>query len=131
MKKNNIFNNLETAILKLTDDLRDNVLPELGVRLEDRTNERTIVKLCDKETLLKEREQKQLVSNTTYLNSFTGLFYLNFKLEQKKLAEKLKREEEQKEQKRLKELQMSISPEKLFINETDKYSKFDEKVVNF
>jgi hypothetical protein len=39
------------------------------------------------------------------------------KLEQKKLAEKLKREEEQKEQKRLKELQISIPPEKLFINE--------------
>jgi hypothetical protein len=53
------------------------------------------------------------------------------KLEQKKLAEKLKREEEQKEQKRLKELQMSIPPEKLFINEIDKYSKFDENVIFF
>jgi hypothetical protein len=53
------------------------------------------------------------------------------KLEQKKLAEKLKREEEQREQKRLKELQMSIPPEKLFINEIDKYSKFDENVIFF
>ena len=53
---------LETSILKLTDDLRDNALPEVGVRLEDRTNGRTVVKLCDKESLLKEREQKLMVS---------------------------------------------------------------------
>jgi hypothetical protein len=33
------------------------------VRFEDRNNERTIVKLCDKETLLKEREQKKMVIN--------------------------------------------------------------------
>jgi cysteinyl-tRNA synthetase len=52
----------EIPILKLCDDLRDNVLPELGVRLEDQTNDRTLVKLCDKEQLLKEREQKLLVS---------------------------------------------------------------------
>jgi cysteinyl-tRNA synthetase len=51
----------EIPILKVCDDLRDLILPELGVRLEDRNNERTIVKLCDKETLLKEREQKLMV----------------------------------------------------------------------
>ena len=69
-----IFNNiycLETSILKLTDDLRDISLPEVGVRLEDRNNERTIVKLCDKETLLKEREQKMMVS---ILNVFKAKF---------------------------------------------------------
>jgi cysteinyl-tRNA synthetase len=126
------LSNLETAILKLTDELRDDVLPELGVRFEDRNNERTIVKLCDKETLLKEREQKKMVIiNQKYLFILFNLNHENLKLEQKKLAEKLKREEEQKEQKRLKELQMSIPPEKLFINEIDKYSKFDENVIFF
>ena len=56
------------------------------------------------------------------------------KYEQRKLDEKLFRQfflEEQKEQKRLKELQMSIPPEKLFINEIDRYSKFDENVICF
>ncbi len=49
--------------MKLCDEIRDNVLPELGVRLEDQmNNQRTIVKLCDKETLLKEKEQKLMVS---------------------------------------------------------------------
>jgi cysteinyl-tRNA synthetase len=51
----------EISLLKICDDLRDRILPELGVRLEDRKNERTIIKLCDKETLLKEREQKLMV----------------------------------------------------------------------
>lgn len=44
----------------MCDNLRDNVLPELGVLIEDLAD-RTVVKLCDKETLLKEREQKLLV----------------------------------------------------------------------
>lgn len=48
--------------------MRDEVLPELGVRLEDRANE-TVLKLVDKETLLMEamhkknaEQQKQAVS---------------------------------------------------------------------
>jgi hypothetical protein len=54
------------------------------------------------------------------------------KYKQKKLDEKLFRQfflEEQKERKQLKELQLSIPPKKLFINEIDKYSKFDENVI--
>merc|ERR1719474_2239988 len=37
-----------TEILKECDDLRDNVLPNLGVRLEDKENEPTVIKLVDK-----------------------------------------------------------------------------------
>ncbi|KAI1715685.1 tRNA synthetases class I (C) catalytic domain-containing protein [Ditylenchus destructor] len=44
-------------ILAECDSIRDNILPELGVRLEDRANE-TCVKLADRETLLREKELK-------------------------------------------------------------------------
>lgn len=54
--------------MKECDRVRDEVLPELGVRLEDRANE-TVLKLVDKETLLMEamhkknaEQQKQAVS---------------------------------------------------------------------
>ncbi len=50
-----------TGVLRLCDELRDTVLPELGVLIEDLAD-RTVVKLCDRETLLREREQKLLVS---------------------------------------------------------------------
>ena len=52
-----------TNILKYCDDLRDDILPSLGVRLEDREGSGVpfAVKLVDKETLLKERAQKQKV----------------------------------------------------------------------
>eukprot|EP00058_Branchiostoma_floridae_P012448 XP_002597936.1 hypothetical protein BRAFLDRAFT_79822 [Branchiostoma floridae] len=45
-------------ILQLCDGLRDDVLPQLGVRLEDHEGLPPVVKLVDKETLLKEREEK-------------------------------------------------------------------------
>ena len=46
-----------TEILKLCDNLRDEVLPDLGVRLEDREEgEAAVVKLVGRETLMKERE---------------------------------------------------------------------------
>jgi len=41
------------------DVLRDKVLPELGVRLEDKTANQTCVKLVDRQTLLREQEQKE------------------------------------------------------------------------
>ncbi|KAL3080010.1 hypothetical protein niasHT_034568 [Heterodera trifolii] len=46
------------GILKECDRLRDEILPELGVRLEDHSKD-TCVKLVDRETLMKEREQKE------------------------------------------------------------------------
>lgn len=56
--------NKASGILKICDELRDNVLPDLGVLIEDLAD-KTVVKLCDRETLIKEREQKLLV-NTIY-----------------------------------------------------------------
>nr|XP_012381323.2 cysteine--tRNA ligase, cytoplasmic isoform X2 [Dasypus novemcinctus] len=46
-------------ILQLSDALRDDVLPELGVRLEDHEGLPTVVKLVDRDTLLKEREERK------------------------------------------------------------------------
>lgn len=52
-----------TGILKLCDELRDDVLPSLGVRLEDGISPPTI-KLVDRDTLMKEREEKLKVLNS-------------------------------------------------------------------
>ena len=47
------------AILKLSDNVRDEVLPNLGVRLEDHEGEEeSVIKLEDREKLLKERQEK-------------------------------------------------------------------------
>ncbi|KHJ82721.1 hypothetical protein OESDEN_17584, partial [Oesophagostomum dentatum] len=54
------------AILEECDRLRDDVLPELGVRLEDRAQE-TVVKLCDRDILLREREQKRAIEEARRL----------------------------------------------------------------
>merc|ERR1719347_2330094 len=48
-----------SEILAECDRLRDDVLPNLGVRLEDKENEATVIKLVDKAELLKEREEKK------------------------------------------------------------------------
>lgn len=53
----------ETGILDMCDKLRDEVLPKLGVGIEDLAD-RTIVKLSDPETLLKEKEAKRQVKHT-------------------------------------------------------------------
>ena len=47
-----------TDILAECDKLRDITLPDLGVRLEDKEGEKTVIKLVDKEELRKEREEK-------------------------------------------------------------------------
>ncbi|KAK7912652.1 hypothetical protein WMY93_012863 [Mugilogobius chulae] len=48
-----------TELLQLCDVVRDDTLPELGVRLEDHEGLPTVVKLVDRETLLKERDEKK------------------------------------------------------------------------
>jgi len=46
-------------LFKLSDELRDDILPYLGIRLEDRgKGQDAIWKLEDKDTLIKEREAK-------------------------------------------------------------------------
>jgi cysteinyl-tRNA synthetase len=48
------------AVLSECDTFRDNTLPELGIRLEDKTGGKSVWKLADPEELLKEKEQKAL-----------------------------------------------------------------------
>ncbi|XP_055904934.1 cysteine--tRNA ligase, cytoplasmic [Eupeodes corollae] len=93
-------------ILKLCDDLRDEVLPNLGVRLEDRECGEFALKLVDKETLLKEREAKK-------------------NLEAEKAAEKERKKQAAAAANAAKEAQKKIDPKKMFLGETDKYSAFD------
>ncbi|NXY35373.1 SYCC protein, partial [Pomatorhinus ruficollis] len=50
-----------TEVLQLSDALRDDILPELGVRFEDHEGLPTVVKFMDKDTLLKEREEKKKI----------------------------------------------------------------------
>ncbi|XP_072278290.1 cysteine--tRNA ligase, cytoplasmic isoform X2 [Pyxicephalus adspersus] len=95
------------GVLKLCDSLRDDVLPELGVRLEDHEGLPTVVKLVDKETLLKEREEKN-------------------KAEEEKKRKKEEAARKKQEQEAAKLSKMKICPSEMFKAETDKYSKFDE-----
>lgn len=93
-------------IMKACDELRDDILPSYGVRLEDRDG-RTRLKLVDKETLMKER---QMIKD----------------------VEELKRIE--KERKRIeneeKEAKKKIPPEEWVKLEypREHFSAFDEKV---
>ncbi|XP_057668067.1 cysteine--tRNA ligase, cytoplasmic [Diorhabda carinulata] len=94
-----------TDILKECDNLRDEILPNVGIRLEDREGEASAVKFVDKETLLKEREAKK-------------------KAEQEKLAEKEKKKAELAAVADAKEAQKKIPPSEMFKKDV-KYSKFD------
>ena len=119
-----------TEILKECDRLRDDVLPELGVRLEDKVKSselkiffkgfecifnlanqetETVIKLVDKAELMREREQKAA-------------------MEEKKRLEKEKKKAEAAEKAAKLEAQKKIPPTEMFKGDTDKYSKFDDKV---
>lgn len=95
-------------ILLECDRLRDEVLPNVGVRLEDHEGEGSIVKLVDKEMLLKEKEAKRL-------------------LEVEKAAEKERKKAEAAALAAAKEAQRKIPPSELFRLEKEKYSQFDEQ----
>lgn len=94
-------------ILKLCDTLRDEQLPNLGVRLEDKENGPAAIKLMTREALLKEREQKRAQ-------------------ELEKAAEKERKRLEQLALQEARDAQKKINPKDMFRNETDKYSTFDE-----
>jgi cysteinyl-tRNA synthetase len=91
-------------VLEACDALRDEILPQLGVKLEDRGKGKPAVwKLYDKEELLKE-----------------------IKLEkEKKEQDKIEKEKKAKE----KELKLSTPALKWYALQTDLYSKFDETGV--
>ena len=61
-----IFSYSVPAVLQQCDSIRDEVLPNLGVRLEDHEGQPPVIKLVDRETLLKEREEKLRVSICLY-----------------------------------------------------------------
>ncbi|XP_014651248.1 PREDICTED: cysteine--tRNA ligase, cytoplasmic isoform X1 [Ceratotherium simum simum] len=94
-------------VLQLSDTLRDDILPELGVRFEDHEGLPTVVKLVDRDTLLKEREEKKRAEE-----------------EKKKKKEEAARKKQEQEAAKL--AKMKIPPHELFLSENDKYSKFDE-----
>lgn len=100
----------DTEILRLCDELRDNILPPLGVRLEDHEGLPPVVKLVDAKTLMLEREQK-------------------LRLEEEKRLARAKKLEEQQAAKAALDAQRRIPPQELFVAETDKYSKFDDKGI--
>uniref|UniRef100_W8B8T6 Cysteine--tRNA ligase, cytoplasmic n=1 Tax=Ceratitis capitata TaxID=7213 RepID=W8B8T6_CERCA len=109
--RNNVREEAKTIkandILQLCDKLRDDVLPNLGVRLEDKENGKYAVKLVDREVLLREREAKKLA-------------------EAERLAEKKRKQEAAAQLLAAKEAQKRIKPQEMFLSEKDKYSKFDE-----
>lgn len=97
-------------ILTLCDSLRDETLPNLGVRLEDKEvdGQSYVVKLVDAETIQRERElalkrgqEEQLKKETAKLEKF--------KLQQQRY-EKSK-----------------VPPQEMFKYQLDKYSQFDDK----
>jgi len=97
-------------ILKECDVLRDDVLPNLGVRLEDKENEATVIKLVDKEELRREREEKKA-------------------MEEKKRLEKEKKKAEAAAKAAEEEAQRRIPPGEIFQMEAEKWSKFDDKGI--
>ncbi|XP_055621827.1 cysteine--tRNA ligase, cytoplasmic [Toxorhynchites rutilus septentrionalis] len=95
-------------ILTLCDQLRDDILPNLGVRLEDREGNPSALKLVDREVLLKEREAKRAE-------------------EGRKAAEKERKKAEAAAAQAAKDAQRKINPVDMFRSEADKYSAFDER----
>jgi cysteinyl-tRNA synthetase len=96
-------------ILRECDRLRDDVLPNIGIQLEDSNEEVCKVKMVNREELLKEKEAKK-------------------KLELEKVMEKEKRKAEAAAAAAAKEAQRKIRPYDMFKLEKDKYSQFDETV---
>lgn len=96
-------------LLNLCDNLRDDILPQLGVRLEDKDGGNFAVKLVNREILLKERDAKKAA-------------------EAERLAEREKKRLATAQALAAKEAQKKINPKEMFLNELDKYSAFDENV---
>jgi len=97
-----------TPILQCCDRLRDDVLPELGIRLEDREiGEPAVFKIDDKDTLLKEKK---------------------LRIEEKERKEKEKKEKAEARDKLAREKleKGKMSPKEMFLSQTDKFSAWDE-----
>lgn len=97
-----------SSILEECDTLRDDILPNIGVRLEDSNEEVCKIKLVNKEELLKEKIHKK-------------------QMELEKTLEK----ERRKAEAAAKEALRKIPPSEMFKLEKDKYSQFDGNVCRF
>lgn len=102
-------NNNIKDLLALCDSIRDRVLPCLGVRFEDHEGEPTVIKLLDKDVLMKEMKAKE-------------------ELEEKKRKEKEERLEKQRLEAEERDKKNSIPPSEMFKNDSN-YSQFDEEGV--
>jgi len=99
-----------TKILEECDKLRDDVLPNVGVRLEDHDYYTSAVKLVNRESLLREKEAKKVA-------------------EAAKAAEKERKKAEKAAILAERDAERKIKPCEMFLSETDKYSKFDDKGI--
>ena len=91
-------------VLTICDKLRDDILPNLGVRIEDKgKGEKSVWKFFDKEEYLKEKEKE------------------------KELKENKKKQKEAEAKER--ELKLSLTAKEYYAMQTDKYSEFDSEGV--
>ncbi|KAK9296991.1 hypothetical protein QLX08_009174 [Tetragonisca angustula] len=95
-----------SSILKECDTLRDDILPNIGVRLEDSNEEICNIKLVNREELLKEKMHKK-------------------QMELERTLEK----ERRKAEAAAKEAQKKIPPSEMFKLEKNKYSKFESNGI--
>ena len=99
-----IINKDVKKVLTICDKLRDDVLPILGVRIEDKgKGEKSVWKFFDKEEYLKEKEKE------------------------KELKENKKKQKESEAKER--ELKLSLTAKEYYAMQTDKYSEFDSNGV--
>jgi len=99
-----------SGVLEECDKFRDNALPPLGIRLEDKTGGQSVWKLADPEELIKEQQQKQLEK-------------------ERKEAEKLAAAEEKAKKDALNKLSPEDFMRQLTLDDDSsklKYSKFDD-----
>ena len=97
------------AVLAIADKLRDDVLPVVGVRMEDKSSGKdvsTVWKLDNPEVMRMERMQKD-----------------NDKAEKERQKEAMLKVAQEREQR------ASIPPAQMFLSQTDLYSAFDEQGV--
>ncbi|KAG9510887.1 Cysteine--tRNA ligase, cytoplasmic, partial [Fragariocoptes setiger] len=103
---------LSVAQLKLCDELRDQILPEVGIRFEDKEingESHTAVKIIDRETALREREQLRQA-----------------KLERERMKELKEHAKAEKKQQQQSDAKNLLSPSEMFRSQTDRFSRFDD-----
>ncbi|XP_062513505.1 cysteine--tRNA ligase, cytoplasmic-like [Corticium candelabrum] len=98
------------SLLQACDNVRDEVLPLLGVRLEDLEGKPAVVKFVDKDILVREKQREREAA-----------------AESQKTKEEAKRRQQEKQA--AKDAQRQIPPSEMFRRESDKYSQFDEESI--